>query len=426
MGQKEKTTMAQGSGLTRAAIALTHRSIEALRPAEAPYRVPDQRCKGLAIRISPGGVKSWDLAYRIRGTGKVRRVSLGRVGDVTLEEARERAHQLTSAARQGRDLVAEEDEARETAAGRPTIEALIELYVRRRVVGRLRTARGIESRLRRALAPVLERYANDIRRRDLRQLFEEVAQQGFRREAEQRRQIVGTMFKWAVSEDLLEADPTAGLKGHDPGTPRDRVLSFEEIEALWKWLDNNALPSDVADILRLQLLLGARCGEISEMHVEEINCDKWLWTLPAARSKNKKPRVTPLIGVARHILEARLANIERGLLFVTERGTTLTSSNVGGWLWTRRDQLPIAPFVTHDLRRTAATTMAELGISLDVVAAVVGHEGGSGKPTRTLVRHYIHSDLLDRKTHALRAWDERLKAIVTGEEAAKVVRLSRP
>jgi Arm DNA-binding domain len=95
--------VACGSGLTRGAVLLTHRSIEALRPAQAPYRVSDQRCIGLAIRVAPSGVKTWDLAYRIRGLGKVRRLSLGRVADVNLERARERANELTSAARTGRD-----------------------------------------------------------------------------------------------------------------------------------------------------------------------------------------------------------------------------------------------------------------------------------------------------------------------------------
>jgi len=75
-----------------------------LRPAEASYRVSDQRCIGLAVRVAPSGTKTWDLAYRIRGLGKVRRLSLGRVGDVSLDKARDRANELTGAARAGRDL----------------------------------------------------------------------------------------------------------------------------------------------------------------------------------------------------------------------------------------------------------------------------------------------------------------------------------
>jgi integrase len=416
--------MACGSGLTRGTVALTHRSIEALRPGEAPYRVSDQRCIGLAVRVASSGMKTWDLAYRIRGSGKVRRVSLGRVVDVNLEKARERANELTSAARAGRDLIAEEEESRAAAALRLTVQQLIALYVRRRVTGRLRTALDIERRLNRALAPILNRYADDLRRRDIRELLDAVADQGIEREAEKRRQTVGAMFRWALSQDIVEADPTAGLKAYDPGTPRDRVLTVEEIGALWKWLDSDALPPDPADILKLQLLTGARCGEISGLCAEEIDREEWHWTLPAARSKNKRPRVTPVLGAARQIIEARLSAVQSGPLFTAETGTVLTAAHIGHYLLARSDKLPINKFTTHDLRRTAATMLAEMGITLDVVAAVVGHEAG-GKETRTLVRHYVRTDLIERKVHVLRAWDERLQGIVTGREAEKVVSLRK-
>jgi len=414
--------MASGSGLTRGTVSLTHRSIEAFRPAEAPYRVSDQRCIGLAVRVAPSGVKTWDLAYRIRGAGKVRRVSLGRVTDVSLEKARERANELTSAARAGRDLIAEEEESRAAAAARLTVEKLIELYVRRRVAGRLRTAKEMQRRLNRALSPILHLYANDIRRRDIRELLDAAADRGIEREAEKRRQTIGAMFRWALSQDIIETDPTAGLKAYDPGTPRDRVLTAEEIEALWKWLDSGALPSDPTDIIKLQLLTGARCGEISGLCAEEIDRDQWTWTLPAARSKNKRPRVTPLVGAARQIIEAQLSTVHAGPLFTAETGTVLTAAHIGHYLLVRRNKLPIDKFTTHDLRRTVATMLAEMGVAFDLVAAVVGHQAG-GKETRTLVRHYVRTDLIERKVHVLRSWDERLQDIVAGREASKVVRI---
>jgi hypothetical protein len=88
-GTKDYLLFEAGAGLTRGAQLLTHRTIEALQPAEAPYRVPDQRCKGLAVRVAPSGVKTWDLACRSRGTVKMRLLSLGRTTDVSLEQARE-------------------------------------------------------------------------------------------------------------------------------------------------------------------------------------------------------------------------------------------------------------------------------------------------------------------------------------------------
>ena len=47
------------------------------------------------------------------------------------------------------------------------------------------------------------------------------------------------MFRWALSQDIVEADPTAGLTPYDQGAPRDRVLTLEEIELVWRWLDSD-------------------------------------------------------------------------------------------------------------------------------------------------------------------------------------------
>jgi integrase len=164
------------------------------------------------------------------------------------------------------------------------------------------------------------------------------------------------------------------------------------------------------------------CQPGSGIRAEEIDRQKWTWTLPAARSKNGRQRVTPIVGIAREMLEQRLSGIEKGPLFLLEKGVVVTSAHIGHYLLTRRTTLPIAVFTSHDLRRTFATMLAEMGIALDLVAAIVGHESG-GKDTRTLVRHYVHSDMLERKAHALTAWDGRLKAIVAGVQSAKVVQL---
>jgi integrase len=405
-----------GSGKTHEAVSLTARAIETLKPEGAPYRVPDQRCKGLAVRVAPSGLRTWDLTYRVKGSGKVKRLSLGRIGDVSLEHARDRAHQLTSAARQGRDLVAEVDENREAKAREITVRKLLDLYVERRVKGRLRTAKELESRLKRTLAPVMLRKASEIRRRDLRELFDAAADQGFLREAGQRRQAVSAMFRWGLSQDLIESDPSLGLKGdnYSLGQPRDRILANEEVQRLWLWIGSGVLPSSTGEVLKLQLCLGARCGEVSGMRAEEINSDKWLWQLPADRSKNKRPRTTPIIGMARVIIEERLQGAASGPLFPSETGEPLYSGIVGQQIRNRWDRLPLDRFSTHDLRRTVATRMAEMGIALDIVAAVIGHEMGA-KDIRTLSRHYLRTDLIDRKQMALETWDARLMAIIAGD-----------
>ena len=292
-----------------------------------------------------------------------------------------------------------------------TLGKLVALYLDRRVVGRLRSAPNVVRILKRSLEPLAGMHAADVRRRDLAPLLEKIAARGHDRSAGKTRTLIGGLFKWAESQDIVGADPTRGLPVYDQGTPRDRVLDLDEIRLLWPWLDN--LPPAVADALRVQLSTGARIGEIVGMPTGEIDCAKWLWLLPGARSKNEQPRTTPLVGLARTIIEARFKAVGDGPLFLSESGAVLTSAAVGTALLSRRDRMPVAPFRTHDLRRTAASLMYENGIPRDVIGAIVGH-GSEGAASRTLIRHYLKSDLVRSKTHALEKWDKCLRDIISG------------
>jgi integrase len=222
------------------------------------------------------------------------------------------------------------------------------------------------------------------------------------------------MFRWAVSQDIVDVDPAHGLVAYESGAPRDRVLSWDEIALLWKWLGSSSLPLGPPTILRLQILLGARCSEIGGMRAEEINTTNWLWTLPAARSKNNRPRVTPLVGQARQIVSDVLAKRSAGLLFATEGRRPFTSAHVGQFLLNRRSSVPVSGFSTHDLRRTFATKLIELGVGTDIVAATIGHSAASGEGTRTLLRHYVWTDQVERKCQVLAYWDGVVRGIILG------------
>ena len=411
-GLKEKLT--GGAGRSRSAVALTNRFLETLHPEAAPFRVPDLRSPGLAVRVAPSGAKTWDCVFRIRGTGKVKRLSLGPFPAVCLDDARTRAADLTKAAKVGRDLVAEKAAVKAQADARTSVAKLIDLYIKRAVKGRLRTAHEIELRLKRSLSSLMQRHADEIRRREIRAILDAVADRGAAREAEKQRQVIGTMFRWALGQDFVESDPTAGLAAYSAGERRDRVLAPDEIRTLWSWLGASGIPNDYADAMRLQLALGARIGEVAGIHVQEIDQKNWLWTLPAERSKNRRPRVTPLVGIAREILTSRLNIAKRGPLFITEKGLALTSEHVSSMLVKRRPKNPLSHFTTHDLRRTVATMLVEIGIGFELVAAVIGHESGN-KEVRTLIRHYIRSDLIERKRTTLISWNNLLLSIIAGK-----------
>jgi integrase len=179
----------------------------------------------------------------------------------------------------------------------------------------------------------------------------------------------------------------------------------------------------MSDILRLQLCIGAGSGEICGMRASEIDRDKWTWTLPAERSKTGRERVTPLVGRAKEIVALRLKDAD-DRLFLALMGGVIDSRALATHLFLRRDRFPIAHFCSHDLRRTVASQMAAMGIPLETTALTLGQETG-GRTTKTLERHYIHGDMLERKKHALKAWDQRLRSILFGASDSNVTPLHR-
>ena len=404
-----------GSGKIRACLMLTARYIAGLKPDVEPYCVKDLRAVGLLLRVAPSGEKTWPLSYRISGLNKVVHTSLGRYGDpgASLEEARARSNELTAAARQGIDLIANEAEASEARARAITLGALTDSYLKRHVVGRLRSSANVERILRRVLEPLALMPAAEVKRRDLLFLLEEIAARGHIRAAGHAKTLIGGLFKWALSQDVIENDPSRALPAYDQGTPRDRVLTPDEIHSFWFWLE--ALAPAVRDALRFQLSTGCRVGEVGGLVIAEIDASKWLWTLPAASSKNKKPRVTPLIGVARTIVEERIENAVDDVLFPTENGDAHTAATIGAVLHARRSRLPIAVVRSHDLRRTAVSLMFDLGIAKDTIGAIVGHGSDDDRGARTLLRHYKKTDQIALKTRALEKYDAHLKAIISGQ-----------
>jgi integrase len=203
------------------------------------------------------------------------------------------------------------------------------------------------------------------------------------------------------------------LASYGTSPRRNRVLTGGEIKLVWDWLSSGSIPEGYAEALKLQLATGARIGEVAGMRAAEVDPDTWLWTLPEHRSKNGRPRVTPLVGLAQEMVETRCHASPEGPLFRSERGLPLDSNLVASMLVKHRKEVPIEHFTSHDLRRTVATGLVDLGIPYELVAGVLGHEVGA-KEVKTLIRHYVRSDLLERKSHALSAWDAKLRQLVCG------------
>jgi integrase len=167
---------------------------------------------------------------------------------------------------------------------------------------------------------------------------------------------------------LLDANPVTGTAKADEGNSRERILMHEELRKLWRSLGDGSF----ADILRLLLLTGQRRNEIGALQWSEIDLTRKLIVLPPTRTKNGRQHEVPLSAQALAILKRLPRRNSTDYLFGKRSGY----SDWGRAKQELDQRLRIAPWRIHDLRRTAATGMGELGVQPHHIEAILNHYSG--------------------------------------------------
>jgi integrase len=236
--------------------------------------------------------------------------------------------------------------------------------------------------------------------------------------------VLRRMFNWSVERGLIERSPCEKLKAPAAETARDRVLSDDEIRSTWQAFESISWP--FGRIAQLLLLTGARRDEIAGARWSEIDLDAKTWTVAKERSKNGVAHEIPLSEAAIRMIKGlpRIGGKGDGFVF-----TTTTRAPVSGWSRAKSHvdkavlavmqagfglaDSPAAPahWTFHDLRRTAASGMAGIGIAPHVVEAVLNHRSGTIKGVAAVYNRYTYAV---EKRQALDAWARRLNAIVSG------------
>ena len=291
-----------------------------------------------------------------------------------------------------------------------------------------RDHRRVRRSIERDVLPVIgARAAEDIRRRDIIAILDTIAERGAPVHANRVRNMLSAMWTWAISEDLpgIENNPASNVKSRIVEQPGTRWLSAAEIRAVAPHLD--ALPAAKRDALWLILLTGQRPGEVVGMRQGEVDLDHDTWTIPAARSKNKRSHTVPLVGEARAIVarlmaDARPDELERHdgrLLLVRARGVRpLLVNNLN---WSLRSALAAAGVERakpHDLRRTTLSHLGRLGTDPLIIGHVANHVSATRNTVTTSV--YVRHDYFAEKRDALTKWDAALARIVRGEDPLAV------
>jgi integrase len=409
--------------MRRSSDHLTDRGIRSFKALEGKrVELMDGAVPGLGVRVLPTGRKSWFLRYGPREAR--RRIVLGPYPAVSLEAARDKARELVAGVKiGGRDPMAER-EAERTARRKEeaaTFGFLAACYLEEHAKRnkRLRAWKEDERKLGVEVLPVWgSRPAAEIRRADVRELLERIAAERGGVCANRTRTLIHRVFTFGIEKERVESNPVYGVKRVYAETPRERVLSEEEILALWPLFDR--LQPAVAAAWRLVLLTAQRPGEVLSMRWRDLERDSrgWWWNIPAELTKTNRAHRVPLAPQALAVVEALrpLTSSTEWVLASRAEGkrlTWLSHSSVRLREWSGLEH-----FTPHDLRRTAATWLGRSGVRPDTIDQLLNHAAGR------ISRTYNRAGYDAEKRQAVILLGELVESVLAGEERSNVVRIA--
>ncbi len=387
-------------------------------PDSGRLEVHDTITSGFGVRVTPQDARSYFVLYRVAGDRKLRRLTLGDARTLKLAEARERAKEALALAQTGADPRVRKEAA--AAAERAVDEdfeknrfsKVADLYISRYAKPNLRQWRPLERMFKGKLNPAWgERQIGTITRRDVVELLDGIGDTAPVM-ANRVHALLSRFFGWCVEREIIEVSPVAGLKKPQRERSRDRVLSAAEIRALWAAAGEVGYPGGA--LVRLLLLTACRLNEIGQLTKEQIGKD----ALHLPETKNGRPHVVPVSKGVRAIFD-ELPEFE-GPYMLTSTAGKRPMQNFSD-IKARLDELSgVTDWTYHDLRRTAASGMAELKIPPHVIEAVLNHASGT---VSGVARVYNRFDYAKEKRQALERWAAEVARIVKGKAAAKVVEL---
>ncbi len=398
-----------------------------LKVAKTPVPSPKRKQKelwdtevpGFGLRIGHGGRRTFMVMVRVNGVQ--RRYTIATYPEMSLKDAREEARKLRADARQGIDPKEREAEKRRAAQRQRqnTFAVIARDFIEDHAKKSAPRSWGeMNRKINKDLLPQWgDRPIRSITRQDVKELIRKKARKA-PVSANRLLSLVKSIFYWAIDEEVLDASPAVRIKP-EKETERDRVLNDNEIGAVWSAFDQLGYP--FGPLFKLLLVTGQRRGEVAAMRWLEIEGNEW--RLPGSRAKSGSGHLIPLSPLALQILED-LPRVGKHV-FSSDRASEKsngkeTDKPVNGFAKAKRrcdKGGQVTGWHLHDLRRTVATNMRELGVDRLTVSKVLNHaESG-------ITKVYDRYAAEPEKRRALERWARRLEAIVQPESAGKVVNL---
>jgi integrase len=361
-------------------------------PSSGRAEWADMRCLGLEFRVTSAGARSWTFRFRDPTTRRTLRASIGTYPEISLSAARKKADDLRAKVADGVNPIDAKRQERSESQSR-TFKTLAERYMAEHA-RRHKRPRSVEEDSRNLNKHVLPKWGKrdyrKIRRADAIDLIEGMVAAGTHTAANRVHALISKVFSFAVDADLLEANPVSRLQKRGKESTGKRILRDDEIALFWRKVVFSPVTRGVGLALRLSLLTAGRENEIAGIRLDEIrdlNGNEPGLTIPGSRTKNKRDHFIPLTPLAvKTIKQAKEligdqeeylfpsgqkkgASIDRHSLPVAMSRLCAAQNGKSGAAKSLRDDPP-SP---HDLRRTASTRLAALGVPKEDRDACLNH-----------------------------------------------------
>jgi len=351
-------------------VPLTDLQIRKCAPRSRRFEIWDARLPGFGLRVSPLGRKSFVLLYRHKG--RARRLTLGRYPILSLSEARNRA--IEALALVARDLDPQADKAAERSNTRfaGVVEQFLRTYCQEhnRASTRRETRRLLEARF---VSRWGTRDLRDIGKADVLEIVDQALRDGTPSAANHALATIRVFFNWCLDRGLIDDNPCSRLKAPAKLVTRDRILSDTELVGIWNAATSSGFP--FGTIAQLLLLTAQRRNEVVSMRWPDLDLEGGLWTIPGDLTKNGVAHAVPLVPEVVDIL-ASIPRTHDVLIFPSRAGNGRCFSGFSNSKRRLSAAAGVAAFTLHDLRRTAATRLASLGVAPHVIERLLNHVTG--------------------------------------------------
>jgi integrase len=372
----------------------------------------DDALPGFGLRIRAGGKRTWVVQYRLGS--KQRRVTLGTVNNFDADEARKHARDALARAQLGRDPQSEKAAARVPKPREMTLGEAIERYLpyaERKL--KASTYSGVVLHLSKHWRVLHGRELQNLERRHVAAELSRIAATSGLYGANRSRAALSALFAWAIGEGLTDGNPVVGTNKATEEVARDRVLTSDELSLIWRHVGKG----DYGAIVRLLILTGERREEVGGMLWPEIDLGAAMWRIASERTKNARPHEVPLSGPALGVLRGLERTEGRTFVFGSREGPFQGWSNAKAALDERMaaelGRAP-TPWRLHDIRRTVATRMADLGVQPHIIEAVLNHISGHKAGVAGV---YNRATYAAEKRQALDLWGAHVGDLAEGRES---------